>query len=171
MADLTPSGFARSAATPADRRGGPARLNEASSPRKNLRALAKGDECRSGRANLRSLRLFAAEGVRADAGAYPRAATAFLEPLQARLVCRTPSRKVMQRIFRVFAKHPPGGCASCRRVDPRRHGSTRPRKGVNAFRERVDESGERVADFLEDLPDDLPRLSRRTTRDTIRLHR
>lgn len=40
-----------------------------------------------------------------------RAATAFLEALQPRLVCQTPSRKVMQRIFRVFAKHPSGACA------------------------------------------------------------
>lgn len=50
-----------------------------------------------------------------DAGAY---ATAFLETLQPGLVCRTASRKVMQRIFRVFAKHPCEACAH--RVDARR---------------------------------------------------
>lgn len=50
-----------------------------------------------------------------DAGAY---ATAFLETLQPGLVCRTASRKVMQRIFRVFAKHPCEACAG--RVDARR---------------------------------------------------
>ena len=57
-----------------------------------------------------------------------RAATAFLEALQPGLVCRTPSRKVKQRIFRVFAKHPRAACAheaSSRRVDPRRRAAPR----------------------------------------------
>ena len=59
----------------------------------------------------------------ADAGAYAERRRLFWKRSNRALVCRTPSRKVMQRIFRVFAKHPRAACAheaTPRRVDPLR---------------------------------------------------